>query len=172
MKILINQLNKFNLKNFPTNEVSKFLDKKTLNKNEINDYSLFLNHKYARNLVYKDRNFEILVVCWKPGQKAPIHGHEGEKCWMRIEAGSLQISNYRLLSSNPISLKLLSQDHLDEGCLDGPAEIHSVENISNENAISLHVYTKPFNKCDVFYPEKGIVERKSLAYDSINKIPC
>jgi len=66
----------------------------------------------------------------------------------------------------------LSQDHLDEGCLDGPAEIHSVENISNENAISLHVYTKPFNKCDVFYPEKGIVERKSLAYDSINKIPC
>ena len=91
---------------------------------------------------------------------------------MRIEAGSLQISNYRLLSSNPISLKLLSQDHLDEGCLDGPAEIHSVENISNENAISLHVYTKPFNKCDVFYPEKGTVERKSLAYDSINKIPC
>ena len=172
MEYLIDKLNHFNKSNFPVDRVTKFLENKTLNQSEISDYALFKNEKYSRNLVYKDKDFEVLIVCWGPGQCAPIHGHEGEKCWMRIESGSLQITNYRLLSLHPLSLEMINQDDLDSGSLDGPADIHSVKNISNQKAVSLHIYTKPFAQCDIYLPEKGVIERKSLVYDSINKIPC
>jgi predicted metal-dependent enzyme (double-stranded beta helix superfamily) len=172
MQQLINQLNHFNEQGFPKQLVTKSLENKLLDLSEISEYLLFKEHKYSRNLVHKDINFEVLLVCWQPGQIAPIHGHEGEKCWMRIESGSLQISNYNLISEKPLKLKKISQIDLEPGALDGPAEIHSVRNVSDKKAISLHIYTKPFAECDVFYPEEGIIDRKSLGYDSIDKIPC
>ena len=91
MQQLINQLNHFNEQGFPKQLVTKSLENKLLDHSEISEYLLFKEDKYSRNLVHKDINFEVLLVCWQPGQTAPIHGHEGEKCWMRIESGSLQI---------------------------------------------------------------------------------
>ena len=45
----------------------------------------------------------------------------------------------------------------DKGFLDGPAEIHSVENIFNEPAVSLHIYAKPFDACDIYDLENKTV---------------
>ena len=132
MQQLINQLNHFNEQGFPKQLVTKSLENKLLDLSEISEYLLFKEHKYSRNLVHKDINFAVLLVCWQPGQTAPIHGHEGEKCWMRIESGSLQISNYNLISEKPLKLKKISQIDLEPGALDGPAEIHSVRNVSDK----------------------------------------
>ena len=113
-----------------------------------------------------------MLVCWKAGQVAPIHGHEGEKCWMRVESGALQISNYTLESIDPLLLNMADQIKGETGHLDGPAEIHSVENAYSEDAVSLHVYAKPFSKCDIYCLDTGTVERVKLVYDSIDKQLC
>ena len=31
-------------------------------------YALFNKHKYARNLIEINENFELLLLCWEPGQ--------------------------------------------------------------------------------------------------------
>ena len=56
--------------------------------------------------------------------------------------------------------------------MDGPADIHSVRNISNDFATSLHVYAKPYDACDIYDLEKGRIERKKLGYFSINGELC
>ena len=55
---------------------------------------------------------------------------------------------------------------------DGPADIHSVENITGEFATSLHVYAKPYDACDIYDIEKGTVDRIKLSYHSIDGILC
>ena len=126
----------------------------------------------CKNLIYKEDDFEILLVCWKAGQVAPIHGHEGEKCWMRVESGALQICNYKLDSIKPLELTMTGVIKGEAGYVDGPADIHSVENVNDEPAVSLHVYAKPFGQCDIYDLDDGIIRRLELTYDSMYKKPC
>ena len=144
MDNLINQLKTFAVEDFPIGKVSEYLNNYSISNENFNDYIHFKDEKYCRNLIHKEADFEIMLVCWKAGQVAPIHGHEGEKCWMRVESGALQISNYTLESIDPLLLNMADQIKGETGHLDGPAEIHSVENVYSEDAVSLHVYAKPF----------------------------
>ena len=101
---IISDLKNFARTNFPTSDVSSYLKNVKLSDNDLEKYLLKKNKQYTRNLIHKDVDFEIMVVCWPPKISAPIHGHEGEKCWARVEDGELQISNYEKVSSNPLEL--------------------------------------------------------------------
>ena len=166
MDDLIQKLNKFSGKDFPVSEVSKFLKNYRVSDEDIKKYCFFQDHVYTRNLVFKNESFEVLLLCWRPGHKAPVHGHEGEKCWARIDQGHLKFRNFTLLSKKPLALKFLDEIVGGLDYLDGPADIHSVENPFDEDAVSLHVYAKPYDLCDVYDLEKKKIRRRSLSYYS------
>tara|TARA_B100001778_G_scaffold100877_2_gene82347 strand:- start:644 stop:1162 length:519 start_codon:yes stop_codon:yes gene_type:complete len=169
---LINEIKQLSDHDFPIDEVYSLLEHSKLPKEEIEDYIHFDEARYTRHLIYSDASFELLLMCWRPGQKAPVHGHEGEKCFMRVEEGSLQFTNYILESTDPLSLKMTDSIKGDSGFLDGPADLHAVENIFSNNAITFHVYSKPYSECDVYDIETGKVYRKKLVYDTMYKKPC
>ena len=81
MNPFIQSLKLFSEKNFPIKEVSDFISKSQFSVKLLEQYSHFSVDTYTRNMIYKAPNFEILLICWDTGQMAPIHGHEGEKCW-------------------------------------------------------------------------------------------
>ena len=166
MKSLIKKLKMFAEQNFPVAEVSSYLTDLDIPREKLEKYCHFNDGFYTRNLVHKEREFEILVICWPAGQAAPIHGHEGEKCWARVQSGTLQICNYEQKSLNPLLLKRVEKVLGGPNYLDGPADIHSVENPSNDSAISLHIYAKPFDSCDIYNLEYNRVERIKLQYYS------
>ena len=172
MEKLISQLKEYARQDFPVPEISKLLRQYILSETDLNDYKKFKIDKYARHLVHKDDDFEIIIVCWQAGQKAPIHGHEGEKCWMRVEAGALQVCNYQLDSEKPLTLSMLDLVKGEKGYLDGPAEINSVENVFEQPAVSLHIYAKPFAECDIYCLDTGTIKKVELVYDSMYKEPC
>jgi cysteine dioxygenase len=166
MKSLIKKLKMFAEQNFPVAEVSSYLTDLDIPREKLEKYCHFNDGFYTRNLVHKERDFEILVICWPAGQAAPIHGHEGEKCWARVQSGTLKICNYEQKSNNPLLIKRVEKVLGGPNYLDGPADIHSVENPSNEFAISLHIYAKPFDSCDIYNLEYNRVERIKLQYYS------
>ena len=169
---IINKLKEFAQQNFPVPEVSSFLQNLNLNENELENYSFHKENFYTRNLIHKDSDFELMVICWPPNTTAPIHGHEGEKCWARVQEGQLQICNFEEISSDPLELKMIQELSCSPGFLDGPADIHSVENLSNKFAISLHVYAKPYDACNIYDTVNGRIERMKLGDYSINGIIC
>ena len=172
IKDIIDKLKKFAHQNFPVPEVSSYLLDLNLNENELKFYSFHEENFYTRNLIHKDSDFELMVICWPPNTTAPIHGHEGEKCWARVQEGQLEICNYEEISSKPLELKMTQKLSCSPGFLDGPADIHSVENLSDKFAISLHVYAKPYDACNIYDTENGKIERMELGYYSINGIIC
>src|SRR5579862_4911140 len=96
---VIEQLNIFAQQNFPVDQVTEFFTTTTVSLLPINEHLFFSPLKYTRHLIYRSLDFELLYMCWSPGQKSPVHGHEGEKCWFRVEQGSLRIVNYTMSDS-------------------------------------------------------------------------
>jgi len=91
---------------------------------------------------------------------------------MRVERGALQFTNYNLISTDPLTLTRIESLKGEVGFLDGPADVHSVENIYDEDSITFHIYAKPYSECDVYDIETGSIYRKDLVYDSMYKEPC
>ena len=172
IETLINDLKNFSEQDFPISEVSNYLQNLIINDKSLKKYTFLSKKKYTRNLIHREKDFEILLICWPPNIDAPIHGHEGEKCWARVEQGTLQICNYKEITKDPLKLTLLNKFSCDPGFLDGPADIHSVENISDSFSTSLHIYAKPYDACDIYSLDKGSIERKKLSYHSISGIAC
>ena len=171
---LIDNLKRFAVAGFPATEVRQYLAGTLMEPEALEPYLTYCDERYTRNLVHKDSDFEILVVGWGRNQRAPIHGHEGELCFARVERGRLRFSNYVLVSENPIRLRATGLP-VDGGVgfLDGPADLHAVENSAEfaENAASLHVYSKPYAECDIYESESGPRRRVRLAYDSVRGKP-
>jgi len=151
-------------------EMDRLLVSTPIEPASLEPYLRFEAGRYTRNLVHKDREVEVLVLCWARGARAPIHGHEGELCWARVERGRLRFTSYRAVSHAPVRLVALgSVVEGGSGHVDGPADIHAVENPAelNEDAVSLHVYSRPYDECDLYDSVDGPVRRVRLQYDSV-----
>ena len=166
---IIEKLKYFAKVNFPIAEVSSYLKSLDVEDFYLKKYNFILNDRYTRNLIYKDTDFELLLLCWAPKVFAPIHGHEGEKCWAKVLNGNLEIANYL---QNDKSIQLEKKILCEPGYLDGPADIHSVKNITSSFATTLHVYARPYDTCDIYMNDLKTVQRVKLGYYSINGVKC
>ena len=151
--------------------VEAFLASHLIEPASIGRYVGFAAGRYTRHLVFKNAAVELLVLCWGRGSRAPIHGHEGELCWARVERGRLRFASYRELSRDPLTLAPVGHPFEGgPGHVDGPADIHAVETVG-EDAVSLHVYVKPYDECDIYDLPGGVVRRVRLTYDSVPEQP-
>jgi len=155
---------------FDRQRMHRYLAETRLEPSSLEPYVRFAPGRYTRHLVHKDRGVEVLVLCWAPGSSAPIHGHEGELCWARVERGRLRFASYREVSREPLRLVPAAEPvEGGPGYLDGPADIHAVENPAGlgGDAVSLHVYREPYDECDIYDAAQGTVRRVRLTYDSV-----
>jgi hypothetical protein len=114
------------------------------------------------------------VICWDSGQAAPVHGHEGEYCWARVERGRLRFTTYRVDSEDPLVVTPTGPSvDVEAPYLDGPADIHAVENPVEFGgpAATLHIYARPYDACDVYDLARGVRTRVTLGYDTIDGQP-
>lgn len=167
---LLHELEALVVRGFETQKIHEFLQRTLIEPASLEPYVHFCPDRYARNLVLKSEDFELLAICWDVGQKAPIHGHEGERCWSRVERGMLRFTNYREVSEKPLVVEKLGEPFDgNRGHLDGPADIHEVENLAafGEKAVSLHLYSRPYAECDIYDLASGKKERVRLSYDTM-----
>ncbi len=149
---------------------------------------MWSDQRYTRNLIYRDDLFEVITICWQPGQKTAAHTHNGQLGWMTVPQGAVTVQNFRHVSCNtPERQNVVGLD-----CLGGATQleleridsanwsgedvvatvdkIHTIHRISNdekaESAISLHIYSKPFDSCIAFDLEKQQCFRRTLSYYS------
>ena len=111
---------------------------------EIDRFLHFTDNRYARNLVYKTADFECLVLCWKPGQRSPIHDHASSICTVYTVEGVLSADNYRKMANGHIRADY-SEDFKPGAVLSiQTSEIHQVSNLQDSsNLVSLHFYLAP-----------------------------
>ena len=130
---------------------------------------------YTRNLVDKTELYELLTLCWEPGMKSSIHNHKGQNCWMAAPLGRLSVQNYSLrsedLAAHRCDIVPTDEVHItwdSPVAVDPLNPVHDVKNPRewDERAVSLHVYSRPFDSCIVYSVEQCSCGEIGLQYTS------
>ena len=172
---------------FTTEPVEDYLRTTPVDPESLRPYLHFMPTHYTRNLIYRDDTFEVMAVCWSPGQRTVIHTHNGQLGWMSVERGALAVINYKWLGCNAADNQnvvgmdcLAGATELDldrrevQECFpDGPVNtvdkvqtIHQVVVQGKEPVISLHIYSRPIDSCVAFDLEKRTCYRRELSFHS------
>ena len=159
-----------------TNSIHDLLAKMPVDEESLAPYLTWDRQHYTRNLIDKTGLYELMAVCWEVGQNSSIHNHRDQNCWMAAPVGKLLVENFhvsfqdleagqcRLLASNTVELTA------ENPCAVDPKEpVHRVLNPreANQRAVSLHVYSRPFDTCVVYSPEQGTCGDIRLHYNTV-----
>ena len=59
-------------------KIAQYMAATTLKPEALHDYVWWRDSFYTRNLIFRDELFEVMTICWSPGQKTAIHTHNGQ----------------------------------------------------------------------------------------------
>ena len=111
----------------------------------------------------------------RPVEASSVHNHRDQNCWMAAPIGRLQLENFRVvredLSAGSCELEPadILEMNIAQPCAVDPREpVHRVVNPRQfgERAVSLHVYSRPFDSCVVYSAEQGTCGEVQLHYQT------
>jgi cysteine dioxygenase len=144
--------------------VLAYLESTHVSPESLEPFLTWSSQHYTRNLIDRTPLYELMAICWEVGQASSVHNHRDQNCWMAVPIGRLQVQNYHLVRQDveagvstlePADTVEMNADH---PCAVDPNDpVHRVLNPAafNQRAVSLHVYSRPFDSCVVYSPEQG-----------------
>jgi cysteine dioxygenase len=153
--------------------VHRFLHDHPVDPDSLSPYLVWDRQHYTRNLIDKSDLYELIAICWEVGQVSSIHNHRDQNCWMAAPMGRLMVQNYRVLwqDEDAGKCKLEPADTLEMNAQNpvavNPLEpVHRVYNPPDfqQRAVSLHVYSRPFDSCVVYSDQQGTCGTIKLHY--------
>jgi cysteine dioxygenase len=169
------------LKKFPepafsrVDQIIRFMQQTPVVPDTLTRYLTWDKQHYTRNLIDKTPLYELVAICWEVGQASSVHNHREQNCWMAVPIGRLRVENFHVVSQNLDDGKcqLETADTVEmnprQPCAVDPLEpVHRVYNPRefNQRAVSLHVYSRPFDTCVVYSPEQGTCGVIKLHYQT------
>jgi cysteine dioxygenase len=161
---------------FSCDNVYQFLGEHPIDVDSITRYFHWRPEFYTRNLIYKDDRFEMMAICWERGQASVVHDHADQKCWMTVPVGKLLGQNFSVVESDELRgyCKLIEADTFElSDCLTAKVEleqpIHQILNLPeyDERAVSVHIYSRPFDRCLTYCRDTDTFKEVDLCYYSI-----
>jgi cysteine dioxygenase len=167
------------LRNFPasafdeTRQLREFLRDTPLHPDSLAPYLTWDRQHYTRNLIDKTSLYELVAICWEVGQSSSVHNHRDQNCWMAVPIGRLIVENFHVLhqdlalGKSSIQATETIEMNISQPCAVDPQEpVHRVFNPRdfNQRAVSVHVYSRPFDTCVVYSPEQGTCGEIDLHY--------
>jgi hypothetical protein len=159
-----------------TDQIFKFMESTLVAPETLAPYLHWDRQHYTRNLIDKTPLYELVAICWEIGQVSSVHNHRDQNCWMAAPIGRLLVENFHLVNQDIDAGKceLQPSDSVEMNphrpCAVDPADpVHRVVNPChfNERAVSLHVYSRPFDTCVVYSPEQGTCGVIDLHYTTM-----
>ena len=158
-----------------TDQVVQLLQSLPVAPDSLAPYLCWDHQHYTRNLIDKTSLYELIAICWEVGQGSSVHNHRDQNCWMAVPIGKLLVENYRVVSQNlgegRCQLETAGTVEMNPSrpCAVDPLEpVHRVFNPRefDQRAVSLHVYSRPFDSCVVYSPEQGTCGEIELHYNT------
>lgn len=166
---------------FVCDTVYQYLSESPIDPGSIEKYLFWSQACYTRNLIYKDERFEMMAICWDKGQVSRVHNHYDQRCWMMVPIGRLQGQNFAVEEIDEATgyckLRETNTFELSE-CLAAKVDleepIHQVLNLAefDERAVSIHIYSKPYDRCLSYCRDTDTYKEVKLFYTSIDGKLC
>lgn len=127
---------------------------------ELAEFVRFNPRTYARNPLRGGAWYQAWVMCWRNGQRSPIHDHKGSSCGVRVLHGVATESIFAF-APNGLVKPCFSRD-LPTGGVTGSEDddLHQISNLQAQgDLITLHVYSPPLRAMGTYSlttPERGL----------------
>jgi cysteine dioxygenase len=157
----------------------------------VEPYVTFRDDRYTRQLVHRDELFDVIVLCWRPGQTTPVHNHSGQLGWVRLVRGAIREQRWSHPDGGTLP-DLTCLDIDDDGVGHGvelvpvgedlvttPGTVVSVDreraihrlghpgaDTCAESTVTLHVYSRPHDTCLAFDTDARTCRRRTLVFDN------
>ena len=126
-------------------ELNELMERTKISADELRPYLGFKTGNYSRHRVMKNEFVEMLVLCWKPGQRTPIHDHNGSHGTVFINEGILWETTFDYDAVTGLAYR--AHRELRGGGLTGSEvpDIHQLGNpdVSGRDLITIHIYAPP-----------------------------
>ena len=112
---------------------------------DVREFAAFGTVTYRRNLMYAGPAYQALILCWRNGQRSPIHDHRGSSCGVRVLHG-VATETFFTRSGNGMIVATGSRElRAPAVCGSEDTDIHQMSNLQagNEDLVTLHVYSPP-----------------------------
>lgn len=133
-------------------DLNRWLGQLELTEECLRHYRSFKPSTYCRNRVMKNEYVEMLVLCWRPGQKTVIHDHDGSHGAVRVCEGVLWETVFK--QDDDGTLRYDSSYERREGEVTGAdvPDIHQLGNpeISGQDLITVHIYAPPLGRLNAY----------------------
>ena len=166
---------------FTCDNVYDFLAKNPVDVDTIARFFHWSDKFYTRNLIFKDARFEMMAICWNKGQVSRVHNHWDQKCWMTVPIGKLKGQNFAVQEIDETRgyCKLIETNDFElSDCLAAKVDleepIHQILNLAefDERAVSIHIYSKPYDRCLSYCRDTDTFKEVQLCYTSIDGRLC
>jgi cysteine dioxygenase len=126
----------------------------------------FSDRTYQRKLLCRTPRFDLLILCWQPGQSSTIHNHTDSLNVTRVYQGALTSRTFDRIGQTDQRCCLQAEETLGAGAIAtvDRQKIHQLANTSDENLVTLHIYARPLKTMRVYSPD-GRSQIISLAPD-------
>jgi len=126
-------------------DVYKLIEATNFSPDEVAPFLGFKTGNYSRHRVMKNQFVEMLVLCWKPGQRTPIHDHNGSHGAVFVHEGILWQTTFEYDQEAGLTYK--RHRELRGGGLTGSEvpDIHQLGNpdVSGRDLVTIHIYAPP-----------------------------
>lgn len=126
-------------------DLNSWLTNVRITADDLEPYVAFKEGNYWRHRVCRNDAVEMLVLCWRPGHKTPIHDHNGSHGVVKVHAGLLRESIYKYDEINGLCDDSERDCPVGEVTGAGVPDIHRLGNPENsgQDLITVHVYAPP-----------------------------
>ena len=141
-------------------QIFNWLENSRISSEELQPYLGFKEGNYWRHRVYRNEFVEMLVLCWRPGQRTPIHDHNGSHGGVKIHRGMLWETTFNFDAVS--GLKYGSAREYAPGTITGSdvPDIHQLGNpdVSGQNLITIHIYAPPLGVLHTYKPGSAKID--------------
>lgn len=160
---------------FTLENVQNYIVRHAVRPATLEKYCFFSKGNYTRNLIFKNQLFECMTICWEIGQSSRIHNHRDQNCWMSAPIGRLKVQNFRVEAKDAsrgtcriVPTEIYEMNASNPVHVNPLEPVHQVLNLAEfqQRAVSIHVYSKPFDSCEVYQRDRGTYGDAPLHYTS------
>jgi cysteine dioxygenase len=126
-------------------ELVDVLEDTCVSMDDVRQFLHFSPVRYTRNLVRNGNWYNLLVLCWRNGQRSPIHDHVGSSCGMRILQGVAAETWFELAPNGHVWAVETKFHHTGSVLGSQDTDKHQISNLQAGAAdlVTLHVYSPP-----------------------------
>ena len=135
---------------------------------DVADWVRFSDRQYARNLIRAGKHYHALALCWKSGQRSPIHDHAQSVCGVRVLEGRATETRFEVSPCGALKATGSGDMQCGDVMVSRDSDIHQVSNLQAEgrNLVTLHIYAPPLLKMATYsIVDRHVGEFRPIAFE-------